>query len=237
MYSFDSRVRYSEVDDQGKLTFTSMIDYFQDCSSFHSEDAGVGIDYLKEAHIAWVLASWRIEVMRYPLHGERVTVSTWPYRFQGFYGWRNFLMRDEQGNQLARANTLWVLLDSVSGHPVRVPKQVGEAYRIEPPLSMEDSPRKMKLPGEMEPREPFGVQRFHLDTNHHVNNGKYILMAEEYLPPEFEIGCMRAEYKKSAVYGDTIYPYVHLDEEQVTVALCQEDAKPYVIIELERKHD
>ena len=52
MYSFDSRVRYSEVDDQGKLTFTSMIDYFQDCSSFHSEDVGVGIDYLKEAHIA-----------------------------------------------------------------------------------------------------------------------------------------------------------------------------------------
>lgn len=237
MYSFDSRVRYSEVDDRGKLTFTSIIDYFQDCSSFHSEDAGVGIDYLKAEHMAWVLSSWRIEVERYPLHGERMTVSTWPYQFQGFYGWRNYLMSDEAGNRLARANTLWVLLDTDSGRPVRMPAQMGEAYQMEPPLPMESSPRKMKLPEGMEAREPFAVHRFHLDTNHHVNNGKYILMAEEYLPMEFEIGCMRAEYRKSAVYGDIIYPYARIGEKQVTVALCQEDGNPYVIIELERKHD
>lgn len=32
MYSFDSRVRYSEVDEDRKLSLTGVINYMQDCS-------------------------------------------------------------------------------------------------------------------------------------------------------------------------------------------------------------
>ena len=34
MYSFDSRVRYSEVDEDRKLSLTGVINYMQDCSTF-----------------------------------------------------------------------------------------------------------------------------------------------------------------------------------------------------------
>ena len=40
----------------------------------------------------------------------------------------------------------------------------------------------IRLPEEMDAGEPFAVQKFHIDTNHHVNNEKYILMAEEISP-------------------------------------------------------
>ena len=36
MYSFDSRVRYSEVDEDRKLSLTGVINYMQDCSTFQS---------------------------------------------------------------------------------------------------------------------------------------------------------------------------------------------------------
>lgn len=237
MYSFDSRIRYSEVDSEGNITFNAILDYFQDCSSFQSEDLGVGIDFLKEKQMAWVLISWQIEVERYPRHGERVKVGTWPYDFKGFYGYRNFIMTNEEGERLAYANSMWVLLDLKNGRPSRLLPEMVEAYQLDPALAMESCPRKMKLPMQMEAREPFGVHKFHLDTNQHVNNGKYILMAQEYLPQHFEIGKMRAEYKKSAVFGDMIYPYVAVTEEKVTVALSDERQTPYVIVELERKHD
>ena len=42
MYTFDSRIRYSETDSEGKLTMASIINYFQDCSTFQSEDLGLG---------------------------------------------------------------------------------------------------------------------------------------------------------------------------------------------------
>ena len=38
MYTFDGRIRYSEVDRRRKLTAEKTIDYFQDCTSFQSEE-------------------------------------------------------------------------------------------------------------------------------------------------------------------------------------------------------
>ena len=33
MYTFDSRVRYSETDEEGRLTVTGIINYMQDCAA------------------------------------------------------------------------------------------------------------------------------------------------------------------------------------------------------------
>ena len=92
MYTFDSRIRYSEVDSEGRLTMSSLINYFQDCSTFHSEDLGLGVEYLKGQHLVWVLCYWQITVNRYPGLGERVTIGTFPYDMKGFLGYRNFAM-------------------------------------------------------------------------------------------------------------------------------------------------
>ena len=69
IYEFISR--YSEVDSQGKITLAAILDYFQDCSIFHSEELNVGISYLERQKMAWVLSSWQIEIRRYPEIGER----------------------------------------------------------------------------------------------------------------------------------------------------------------------
>ena len=57
-----------------------------------------------------------------------------------------------------------------------------KAYVFEEQYPMETAERKIRLPEEMDAGEPFAVQKFHIDTNHHVNNEKYILMAEEISP-------------------------------------------------------
>ena len=38
MYTFDSRIRYSEIDRSGRLSIPAVVDYFQDCSAFWKED-------------------------------------------------------------------------------------------------------------------------------------------------------------------------------------------------------
>ena len=48
MYTFDSRIRYSEIGEDGNLTLPGLINYFQDCSTFQSEDLGIGTTVLKE---------------------------------------------------------------------------------------------------------------------------------------------------------------------------------------------
>ena len=47
MYQMESRIRYSETDADGRLTPEKLIDYFQDCSTFQSEDNGLGVERLR----------------------------------------------------------------------------------------------------------------------------------------------------------------------------------------------
>ena len=163
IYQFDSRVRYSEVDENRRITLLSILNYFQDCSSFHSEKIGVGIDYLNKRQCAWVLSSWQIVLGELPVFGQEITVQTWPYSFKGFLGERNFCIRDEKGEKLAWANTLWTYVDLKTGHPTRVPKEEQEAYVLHEKLDMDYAPRKIALPEKMEKKESFLIVKHHID--------------------------------------------------------------------------
>lgn len=57
-------------------------------------------------------------------------------------------------------------------------------------------------------------------------------MAREYVPEQFPIRQMRAEYKRSAVLGDMIYPVVEEEEGRYCVALCDDLGRPYAVVEL-----
>lgn len=70
MYTFQSRVRYSETDKSGFLSLNAVVNYMQDCSTFQSEDLGIGIDYLKEHHYIWLMNSWQIVLKNLPRLGE-----------------------------------------------------------------------------------------------------------------------------------------------------------------------
>lgn len=231
MYSFSSRVRYSEVDKNGKMTLGSIINYFQDCSTFQSEDIGLGIEYLKEKNRAWILSSWQLVVNRYPMLGEEIKIGTWAHDFNGFCGSRNFVIMDKEGNYLAYANSLWIFMDLKRQRPTKVTEDMLKGYVMESRIDMDYAPRKIGIPLDCQVGEAFPVRKYHIDTNNHVNNGQYIQMAKEFIPEGFEIRQMRAEYKKAAVYGNTITPRLHHTENLYTIALCDEEGQAYAIVE------
>ena len=231
MYKWDGRVRFSEIGEDKRLTLDSIVNYFQDCSTFQSEDLGNGMEVLEGMHRVWVLTSWQIVVNEYPKLGEKIVTGTWPYNFQRFLGSRNFIMYGEDGRVLAYANSLWTYLNSENGRPVRIDDEVAELYQTEPKYHMDYADRKIALPEELMEQKPFLVDVHHLDANHHVNNGQYVKMAGLYLPKDFEIAQMRAEYKKSALLGDTICPMVHYGEEQVVVSLNDQTGRAFTVVE------
>ncbi len=221
MYSFESRVRYSEVDVNQELTMTGIINYLQDCSTFQSEDLKLGIDYLKKCHRAWWLSSWQIVIERYPRLGEEIVISTWPYDFKGIYGYRNFTIQDKQGNYLVKANSIWFFFDTEAGRPVRAGAGDIRGYGTgeEKRLDMEYADRKIPVPSEYHTGEEIHVMRHHIDTNHHVNNAQYVDMAREALPEDVRIKELRVEYKNAAVLGDVLIPRVSQEGNNWTVVL------------------
>lgn len=232
LFSFDTRVRYSEVDHRGLLTPAALINYLQDCAIFHSERVGLGLNRLKAQGRAWVLSHWQVIVDRYPAFCEPITVGTFASAFRGLSAQRFFTIRDSQGTCIARAKSTWAFIDLATGRPTRLTPAYTDPYGTREPLDMPAEARRVALADRMEPREPITVRRSQIDTNEHVNNAQYVQMALELLPREVEPAQIRVDYRRPAVLGTVVRPWLGRDENRVVVNLADEAGAPYAIVEL-----
>lgn len=233
MYEFTSHVRYSESSHKAELKWLSLVDYFQDCSVAHSESLHVGCDYLAENHIAWVIIGWNIHLEKMPKLCEKIRIQTWPYEMKGFYGRRNFQMLGEDGTRFAYADSTWVMVDTNTGRPTKIPKELQDSYEYDPRIEMEAGARKMVVPTEYEEKTPIEVPEYFLDTNNHMNNGRYLEVAMGYVPEDMQPTHAQIEYRKEAKLHEMLCPRVTIEENAVTVVIADTEGAPYCIVKLE----
>ncbi len=235
MYSYKIHIPFSEVDDDLHITLPSIMTEFQDCGLFHSNAVGLGVREIKEMNYIWLLSSWQIVVDHRPSLYEEVTLATWAYGWRNFFGFRNFTMTDEKGSLAAWANTNWVFTNLTTGHPQKIPQEISDAYGTDPPLPMEIAPRKIALPEDGTQKEPIPVRRSDIDANGHVNNERYAVIAQEFLPDGFDTRQLRAEYREAAHYGDILYPTIYEGDGTLLVALDNAQGNHYAVVEFTKR--
>ena len=238
MYTYNTKVGFSQVDTDRLMRIDAMTALFQDVTCFQGEDIGNGFALLEPRQQAWILNSWQIEVKRFPAFNECITVGTFPTSFKGFIGNRNFVIKDADGEIIVMANSIWTFMDMAKMRPARVDEEFISKYTLEEPLPMDYSARKILLPDTAEAsdwavaeKEAVKVQEYHLDSNMHVNNGQYVQIASAYLPGDIRFNRMRVEYRNQARLGDVMVPVVYTKENTCMVALCDTENKPYAVIE------
>ena len=231
MYTFTSRVRYSETDSKELLTLPAIADYFQDCGTFQSHEIGLGVKYLQESNLVWVLSAWQIVVEEYPKLCDEIIIGTFPHAFKSFMGQRNYVMDRTDGRRMAYANAVWTLLNVETMKPARITEEMLEKYVLSEKLDMPYASRKIIATVAGEQKESFWVMQHHLDSNHHVNNAQYIKMAYGYLPEGIDVMQMRAEYRRQALLGDEIVPIVAQQDGIFVVSLCDKEQEPYAVLE------
>ena len=232
MYQMQDRVRFSEMDENGRMTIPAIMNRMQDCSDRQSEELGIGYDFLAERNRGWVIATWQMFIDRRPACRELITVETRPWKFDLFFGHRNFAVYDAAGVPLVRTNSIWCFLDTGKMRAVRPTEEEIAPYGVDDPISMEyTKARKIHVPAERTAGEPFPVLRRHLDMNHHVNNVQYISMALDLFPEEPEICELRAEYRKAARQGDIIHPFIARDGDWQIISLADASGSPYAVVE------
>ena len=231
MYQLKSKVRYSESNTKGTLTYHALLNYLQDSSTLHSEELGESGPEMFKKNMAWVLSFWQICIDELPKSSEDICVKTWPYQTKGLFGLRNFCVENEAGERIVKANSIWVLIDPRTGRPIRIPEDVSSHYPDEPKLEMDYCDRKITLPESYEEKESIVVPKYFIDTNNHVNNAKYVMIAEQYLPDDFETKEIRVEYKLAAVLGDMMIPRVTIADDEVMVALVTTAGELYAAVQ------
>lgn len=232
MYEKTYTVRYSEVTDKAVSSLSALVSYFQDTTMFHSDTVGQGIHDLMEQHMAWLLASWRIEVYRYPRYAETVTARTWATKFAGVYGYRDFSLTDEQGNTIAVASSIWIQYDAGAKKMKRVTQEVADMYGAEGNFVFPDGDEgRIRAPKAYTDVGTVQVKRRDLDTNNHVNNIHYIDYALDALPADLAVRELRISYKKAAVLGDTIHIGLHTEGDTYTCVLHDGAGGVYTVLQ------
>lgn len=209
-------IQYYEIDYNRKLLITSLMNYLGDIATRQSEDLGIGINYLREHGIAWVLYKWNINIYRYPLYGEKIKVRTKPYSFRKFYAYRIFEILDSSGGIIARANSMWFLIDMEKRKAIRITDDMYKAYGINKDKNDVLDIKKIKSPEKICSEKTFDVRYSDIDTNRHVNNVKYVEWAIETLPLDivinYSIKSINITYQKETTYGSTVRVFTELKE-------------------------
>lgn len=241
MYTFKSKVRFSETGKDSKLTIPHLISYFQDCSTLHGNEAGLGREKLIKMDRAWFLSSWQIVINSIPKIDENIEVETRAYEIKGFYGLRNFILYNAAKEVCAYANSIWFYVDTKKGKPVKYEQEEGTGFEIDEEFPMEKADRKIVIPENVEKiviADRLKVRESHLDSNYHMNNREYVRIALDFMPERFEINDIRqirVEYKKAAVLDEIMIPVYYFDTEnkKIFVSLENEAGENFAKVEFE----
>lgn len=233
MYQYDMNVGYSVLDASLQMTVPAILDCFQDAAIFEAENGRITVKYLYDRHIAWLLSSWQIVIDRRPRLNERIQVTTSPYDFRGFLGYRNFTLTGEDGAVIVKAASIWTLVDTEKFCPAKPAQEMQDGYEIGQKLEMEYAPRKIALLGDGEERERFQIRKYQIDSNQHMNNVEYVKLAMETLPDGIVIRQLRAEYKKAALLGDIVTAVVIETKGKHQVVLKDTEGGIYAVVEFE----
>ncbi len=231
MYTYEMNAGYSAMDASLHMTVPAILDCFQDAAIFEAENGRITVGYLYSRHIAWLLSSWQIVIDRRPKLNERIKVTTSPYDFKGFLGYRNFMMTGEDGAIIVRAASIWTLVDTEKLCPAKPTQELQDGYELGEKLAMEYAPRKIALLGDGEEQERFRVRKYQIDSNQHMNNVEYVKLAMETLPEDVAIKELRAEYKKAALCGDELTAVVIKAEGKQQVVLRDTEGGIYAVVE------
>ena len=225
----------------------------------------MSIERVLELKRAWLLSAWNIELYALPELYEELTVGTSPHLFRGIFAYRNFWIKNQSGDYLVKADSEWFCIDTEKGRPKKITDELVAPF-AEPKDELHLSPlqRKISFPEEWIEGEDFLVPREYLDTNHHMNNARYIALSEEILyqisgEPAFSFtdsGCekdngknleqgdekeekklsigIRAEYLKAYTYGDRIFPRVALESERKCVAFYNQNKELCCHVEIRK---
>jgi len=109
----------------------SYLQWFIDTAIMHSDSLGWGMQACKDINLAWVVKTHQIEYIREALQGDDLIIYTWIHKIEKSRAIRRYkcLRRDNQ-KLVAKAETVWVLVDYKKGKPRALPEELRKKFVV-----------------------------------------------------------------------------------------------------------
>ena len=111
LFAIQRYITDTDVDIEQRQKPSSMFGMFQDIAALHAANLGASVAGLREEYgVAWILMRIRLEIDRFPVLSQDVTVETWPQEPRALYE-RDYAIKGSAGEILIRAASTWVIMD------------------------------------------------------------------------------------------------------------------------------
>lgn len=200
-------VRNYELGPHQAAHVRTLMYYLGEAADSHFQSLGFSIHDLLKKGLLWVLVGYRLEITRYPMAGETVTVNTWyPGRQERFY-LRDFEVLAADGEAVAAATTSWALIDAATRRPVEREEGLPEIQVLDK-RAVESGIQHLPPVDSPDSSNAFTVGAGCLDMYRHVNHVFYIQWALDSVLPGIERGALpwsiEAVFKAEALAGDRL---------------------------------
>ena len=183
IYKHQFTVTENHVDRFGRVKPSVLLYYVQEAAGRHCSLLAVDHDTLSHRHLFWAVTRNRVQITRLPRLGEKVFIETWPMPTTRVAYPRSVVAYDENGLELFRSISLWVLMDDRTRAMI-LPGKSGVMVDGTLTGTELDVPRAIVA-------RPMGSSRVCsvgyslLDRNGHMNNTRYMDWTDDLLPSEF----------------------------------------------------
>ena len=225
MYEKDFTVEYVDININGKLSDYGFFKYLQEMGCLHADACKYGLNDVERIRVAWILLDWKLNIFSRPSWNSRFHIKTWPSKMDSISCYRDFEVTDEAGKKLAVASSRWVLVNIDTGHISKIGPEVITAFGPSLNSVCNDKIEKMIEPICYEKSFEYTILKRDIDTNHHLNNLNYILLASELLPNDAIYSNIDVMYKKQCLLGDTIVFKLHVENGEYIVSVKSSDDK------------
>jgi acyl-ACP thioesterase len=233
IYTEWKNLSYNELDFKGRWKPDNIFLTMQEAAGIHAERLGAGYGVLRQKGIGWVLIRTSLKMDKYPDINTPVTVTTWPEPEKRMLFPRFFTFKDDAGNLLGTASTLWALMD-IENRSLVVPAAKGITVQTptEPPLKLE-LPGKVRMPEGEISESTICPKYSDLDINNHVNNSKYIDWFCDQIPLELHARGFLSEisvsYSREIRSGETVKLAFSRNGDQFRLAGKEDDQVCFMV--------
>ncbi len=201
-------VTSADTDMYSRLKLSALVNYLIQSAINSAEQLGFGFGELKKEHLFWVLNRLSVEIYHPLKWNEKITVETWPKNIERIFYIRDFIVRDEKEQIVAKASSAWLAIDLISKRPGNVNKDKMEVFtRLKDLHALDYSPEKLStFTGESAAKQT--PSYFDIDLNKHVTSTRYVDWMMDVFPLEFHENnypsLLSINYMKETMLGETI---------------------------------
>ena len=202
----------------------------------HSASIGYGVLEIETKKRAWMLLDWKMKVIKRPKYNDEIKAETWSRKVERLYAYRDFQLKDKDGNIIAIGTSRWIFVDTDRRRPVRLTADIADLYESETDKSVfPEEIKDIEYEEDYIFKKEYYIQRRDIDINEHMHNLSYLDMAYEILPDDIYknkiFDNVRIVYKKEIVYGENIECYYSQHNDKYIITAKSKD-KINAVIEL-----